>query len=135
MSTLKLLLVDDHEAFLNAAIRQFRKVDWVEVSGTAANGIEAIRQCESLVPDAVLMDLAMPEMGGLQAARLIKAQDSPPYVIITSHFDDSEHREHAVRAGADAFVGKLSYLQDALPLLAQLRATRDGDVRRDEHAG
>lgn len=122
MPRLKLLLVDDHEAFINAAIRQFRKLDWVTVAGTAANGIEAIRQCEALHPDAVLMDLAMPEMGGLQATRLIKAQDAPPYVIVTSHFDDNEHREHAARAGADAFVGKLSYLQEALPLLERLHA-------------
>jgi two-component system invasion response regulator UvrY len=71
------------------------------------------------------MDMAMPEMGGLQAARLIKAQDEPlPYIVIASHFDDTEHREHALRAGADAFVSKLAYIQDVLPLLERL-ATED----------
>ncbi|MGY0558876.1 response regulator [Lysobacter sp. A421] len=117
MRTLTVLLVDDHEGFINAAIRHLRRVDWVNVVGSAANGIEAIAQCEALLPDVVLMDLAMPEMGGLQATRLIKAQDKPPYVVIASHFDDAEHREHALRAGADAFVSKLSYLHDVMPLL------------------
>lgn len=122
MRTLKLLLVDDHEGFINAAMRHFRRMDWIDVLGSAGNGIEAIAQCEALRPDAVLMDLAMPEMGGLQATRLIKAQDNPPYIVIASHFDDAEHREHAVRAGADAFVSKLSYIHDVVPLLEALSA-------------
>ena len=90
---LSVLLVDDHEGFINAAVRHLRRLDWVNIVGSAGNGIEAIAQCEALRPDVVLMDLAMPEMGGLQATRLIKAQDAPPYVVIASHFDDAEHRE------------------------------------------
>ncbi len=122
MRTLKLLLVDDHEGFINAAMRHLRRLDWIELVGSAGNGIEAIAQCENLRPDVVLMDLAMPEMGGLQATRLIKAQDNPPYIVIASHFDDVGHREHALRAGADAFVSKLSYIHDVVPLLDQLVA-------------
>jgi DNA-binding NarL/FixJ family response regulator len=117
---LSVLLVDDHEGFINAAVRHLRRLDWVDIVGSAGNGIEAIAQCEALRPDVVLMDLAMPEMGGLQATRLIKAQDAPPYVVIASHFDDAEHREHALRAGADAFVSKLSYIHDVMPLLEKL---------------
>lgn len=120
MRTIKLLLVDDHEGFINAAMRHLRRIEWIQVVGSAANGIEAIAQCDKLRPEVVLMDLAMPEMGGLQATRLIKAQDNPPYVVIASHFDDAEHREHALRAGADAFVSKLSYIHDVLPLLEKL---------------
>ena len=117
---LKVLLVDDHPGFINAAMRHLRRLEWIEVVGSAGNGIEAIAQCEVLRPDAVLMDLAMPEMGGLQATRLIKTQDAPPYIVIASHFDDSEHRAHALRAGADAFVSKLSYIHDVMPLLQKL---------------
>lgn len=124
---LSVLLVDDHEGFINAAVRHLRRLDWVDVVGSAGNGIEAIAQCETLRPDVVLMDLAMPEMGGLQATRLIKAQDAPPYIVIASHFDDAEHREHALRAGADAFVSKLSYIHDVMPLLERL-AGRAGEA-------
>ncbi len=123
MRKLRLLLVDDHEAFLNAAKRALRKESsWVEVVGVALNGIQAIAQCEELKPDAVLMDMAMPEMGGVQATRVIKAQDEPPFIIIASHFDDVEHRDHAKRSGADAFVSKLSYAFDTLPHLKRLHA-------------
>lgn len=120
MRNLRVLLVDDHDGFINAAMRHFRKVEWLEIAGTAGNGLEAIERSEALRPDAILMDLAMPEMGGLQATRLIKAQDDPPYIVIASHFDDSEHRDHAMRAGADSFVSKLSYLQEVMPILERL---------------
>ena len=120
MRTLRVLLVDDHDGFINAAMRHFRKVEWLDIAGTAGNGLEASERSEALRPDAILMDLAMPEMGGLQATRLIKAQDEPPYIVIASHFDDAEHREHAMRAGADGFVSKLSYLQEVMPILERL---------------
>ena len=117
MSKVTVLLVDDHEGFINAALRHFRRFSWLEVVGTAANGLEAIERSDALRPQVVLMDLAMPEMGGLQATRLIKTQDDAPYIVIASHFDDAEHREHALRAGADGFVSKLSYIQDVMPIL------------------
>jgi NarL family two-component system response regulator LiaR len=121
MSKITVLLVDDHEGFINAAMRHLRKLDWLEVVGRASNGLEAIERSETLRPHVVLMDLAMPEMGGLQATRLIKTQDAPPFVVIASHFDDAEHREHAMRAGADNFVSKLSYIQEVLPILEKFR--------------
>ena len=83
MNKITVLLVDDHEGFINAALRHLRKLPWIEVVGQAGNGLEAIERSEALRPDVVLMDLAMPEMGGLQATRLIKAQDNPPFIVIT----------------------------------------------------
>ena len=124
MSKITVLLVDDHEGFINAALRHLRKVEWLDVVGRASNGLEAIERSETLRPDVVLMDLAMPEMGGLQATRLIKTQDAPPFVVIASHFDDAEHREHAMRAGADDFVSKLSYIQEVLPILEKFKDRR-----------
>ncbi|MEA5668404.1 DNA-binding response regulator [Stenotrophomonas sp. ATCM1_4] len=125
MSKLTVLLVDDHEGFINAAMRHFRRIEWLEVIGSAANGLQAIERSETLRPRVVLMDLAMPEMGGLQATRLIKTQDDAPYIVIASHFDDSEHREHALRAGADNFVSKLSYIQEVMPILEALKEQGD----------
>ena len=124
MSKITVLLVDDHEGFINAALRHLRKVEWLEIVGRASNGLEAIERSETLRPDVVLMDLAMPEMGGLQATRLIKTQDAPPFIVIASPFDDAEHREHAMRAGADDFVSKLSYIQEVLPILEKFKDRR-----------
>lgn len=123
---LTLLIADDHEAFLSAAERHLRRVDGIKVIGRAANGLDAVAQAEALKPDVVVLDLAMPEMGGLQATRLIKAQDQPPWIIIASHFDDPEHREHAQRAGADAFISKLNYIADLVPMLQARIDARSG---------
>ena len=136
MRELKVLLVDDHAGFISAAVRHLRRLPWLTVVGSAGNGVEAIAQCEILRPDVVLMDLAMPEMGGLQATRLIKAQDNPPYIVIASHFDDGEHRDHALRAGADAFVSKLAYIHEVMPLLEALAGPRaDGAAAPVAQAG
>ena len=117
MTLIRLLIVDDHDAFLNAAERHLRRVAHVAIIGRGRNGIEAVVLADELKPDVVVLDLAMPEMGGLQATRLIKAQDEPPFVVIASHFDDVEHREHSQRAGADAFISKLNYIAELLPII------------------
>lgn len=124
---LRLVVVDDHAGFRQALARSLRRFDWVRIVGEGENGLEAIKRSEELRPDVVLLDLAMPEMGGLQACRLVKAQEQPPFVAIVSHFDDSQHREHAVRAGADAFVSKMYVMQELMPLLEQWRALRIGN--------
>lgn len=120
MKQLTVLLVDDHEGFISAAMRHFRKLDWLEIVGNATNGLEALELSELLKPQVIVMDLAMPKMGGLQATHLIKKQDNPPYIIIASHFDDAEHRDHAQRSGADNFISKLSYVQEVMPILEHL---------------
>lgn len=117
MTANTILLVDDHEGFLESAERFLKTIPRIEVIGKAMNGKEGVEQAQALQPDIVLMDLAMPEMGGLQATRLIKAQDDPPLVAIISHYDDVQHREHAAKAGADAFVSKLWYVHEIREIL------------------
>lgn len=126
MTLIRLLIVDDHDAFLNAAERHLRRAEHVAIVGRGRNGIEAVALADELKPDVVVLDLAMPEMGGLQATRLIKAQDDPPFVVIASHFDDAEHREHAQRAGADAFISKLNYIAELLPIIDARAGTAQG---------
>jgi two-component system invasion response regulator UvrY len=126
MTLIRLLIVDDHDAFLNAAERHLRRVAHVAIVGRGRNGIEAVALADELKPDLVVLDLAMPEMGGLQATRLIKAQDEPPFVVIASHFDDVEHREHSQRAGADAFISKLNYIAELLPIIDSRAGTAQG---------
>jgi len=109
MKTFKTLLVDDNEAFLVLARHLLATVPEIEVVGLGHDGYDAVRMAEELRPDLILMDLSMPGMGGLQATRLIKAQDSPPHILIASHYDDAEHREYTAQAGADGFISKQDY--------------------------
>lgn len=114
------MLVDDHEGFLESAERYLCTLPWVQVIARANCGREAVELAERLAPQVVLMDLSMPEMDGLTATRLIKAQTAPPRVVIVSHYDDAQHREHVARAGADGFVSKLWYVHEIVPVLRNL---------------
>lgn len=95
MKTLRTLLVDDNRPFLILARHLLEDCAEIDVVGEAHDGNEAVRLAESMRPDLIIMDLAMPGMGGLQATRLIKAQSNTPLVIIASHYDDPRYREHA----------------------------------------
>lgn len=111
MDKLRTLLIDDNKGFVVLAKHLLASVPEVDVIGCGYDGFDAVRMAEELRPDLIIIDLAMPGMGGLQATRLIKAQDSPPRVIIASHYDDASHREHAAGAGADGFVNKQEFEQ------------------------
>lgn len=109
ISTFKTLLIDDNEAFLTLAMHLLKPNSRIEIVGRGHTGFDAVRLADSLKPDLILMDLSMPGMSGLQATRLIKAQDAPPIIFIVSQHNDAEHREHSARAGADGFVSKQDF--------------------------
>lgn len=120
MTIFKTLLIDDNEAFLTLAMHLLKGNPRIEIVGRGYTGFDAVRMAETLKPDLILMDLSMPGMGGLQATRLIKAQDAPPYIFIASHHNDAEHREHSARAGADGFLSKQDFDTALDPLLNEM---------------
>ena len=78
----------------------------IEVVGQAESGEAAIAQVQRLNPDVVVMDLAMPEMNGLEATRHLKRFPQPPKVILLTLYDNSEYSMAARLAGADGFITK-----------------------------
>ena len=101
---LRILIVDD-----SARARQSIKAllgthPAVDALREATNGCEAVALAETWTPDAVLMDVRMAEMDGLEATRMIKARQPHIKIIIVSMYGDYEAQ--AFEAGADAFVNK-----------------------------
>ncbi|MDT0494607.1 response regulator transcription factor [Streptomyces griseus] len=79
----------------------------IEVVGQAVNGLDAITQVDELVPDVVLMDIRMPELGGIEATRRITAREgSTVKVLVLTTFDLDEYVYEALRAGASGFLLK-----------------------------
>jgi len=109
MKKLKTILVDDNKAFVVLAKHLLAGCESIEIIGAGYDGYDAVRLAEELHPDLIIMDLLMPVMGGLQATRLVKAQNDPPMVIIASHYDDPRYREHAAEAGAEGFISKNNF--------------------------
>ena len=120
MRTLRTLLVDDNRPFLILARHLLADCPEIEVVGEAHDGHQAVNMAESMHPDLIIMDLAMPGMGGLQATRLIKAQDQPPMIIIASHYDDPAHREFVAQVGAEGFVNKQRYEIEVIEFVRKL---------------
>ncbi len=124
MDQIRTSVVDDHRAFRTLAGALLDDHPAIEVIAFGESGEEAVELCERHKPDLLLVDISMPRMGGLQAARLIKAQDEPPHIVIVSNFDDAGHREHAAAAGADNFIGKAEFMEGVDRVVTQLQALR-----------
>ena len=115
---LRVLLADDHEIVRQGLASLLSEEDTIEIVGEAANGREAVDLAQKLEPDVVVMDVAMPIMGGDEAARQIK-QDLPQTRIISlSMFEDPELREKMYQAGAENYVLKTAPSRE---LLAAIR--------------
>lgn len=124
MSRIRVLIVDDHTLLRDGLCALLELVPDIEVVGEAGNGKEALEKARELVPDVVLMDIEMPVMDGLEAARRITAQHSGSKVIVLSQYEDSEHVVDAVEAGVRGFVNKTAASTE---LAASIRSVHRGD--------
>lgn len=125
MTKIRLLLVDDHE-IVRAGLRMlFSAEPEVEIVGEGSSGEEAIALVQALQPDVVLMDVAMPGMGGIEATRHIKASNPSVAVLALTMHEDEEYFFQMLAAGASGYVPKRAAPDD---LMSAIRIVRQGDV-------
>jgi DNA-binding NarL/FixJ family response regulator len=103
---IQVLVVDDHGSVRRGLRFVLDVYDDLALAGEATNGKEAVELCRVLQPDVVLMDLHMPEMGGVTAARIIRRKFPQIAVVALTSFNDSNLRELAAQAGIDRFLPK-----------------------------
>ena len=101
-----ILLVDDHPLLRQALKDLLQKEADFEIVGEAGDGEEAIRLCERLQPDVVLMDLLMPKMDGVTAIKAIKSRWPQIQIIALTSFKEKEYVEGALKAGANGYLLK-----------------------------
>lgn len=125
MGNIRVLLVDDH-AILREGIRYLLSASGeVEVVGEAQDGVEALEMVEQLMPDAVLMDIAMPRMNGIEATTELKRRHPELPVLILSMYDSEEYVLPILKAGASGYVLKRAAAQE---LVSALKAVVAGQV-------
>lgn len=106
MNKLRVMLAEDHPVYREGLAGLLSASDEFDVVGTCADGEDAIRLASELQPDVVVMDLNLPGIDGVEAARAIASQPGAPGVLMLSMFDDDEMVFHAMRAGARGYLVK-----------------------------
>jgi two-component system, NarL family, nitrate/nitrite response regulator NarL len=101
----RVVVADDH-AFIRQGIRAMFEARGWTVSGEAADGQEAVELVQKLRPVLVVLDISMPVLNGLQAAKAIRASVPSTKIIVLSMHDSPHARKEALKAGADGYVTK-----------------------------
>lgn len=100
-----ILLVDD-AAFMRMMLKDILTKNGYNVIGEAENGAQAVEKYKELKPNLVVMDITMPEMDGIQAAKAIKAEDANALIIMCSAMGQQAMVIEAIQAGAKDFIVK-----------------------------
>ena len=103
---LRVLVCDDHPVYRDGLSMLLSSLDGLEVVGTAADGVEAVRLTGELQPDVVVMDLQMPELNGIEATARMTAEHPHVAVLVLTMYDDDESVFAAMRAGARGYLLK-----------------------------
>jgi DNA-binding NarL/FixJ family response regulator len=105
---IRVLIADDHAMIRDGLAALLRGDERIEIAGTAADGREALRLARELRPDVIVMDIAMPELNGVEAMRELHARSPEARVLILSMFSTLEHVQQAFNAGASGYLLKES---------------------------
>jgi len=101
----RVLIVDDDEG-IRDALRDLLAEEGFDITGVAHNGVQAVTMAATDPPDVVLMDLRMPGMDGISAARMIRDEDAIIQVVVLSAYDDPGFTQNAEDAGVYAYLVK-----------------------------
>jgi DNA-binding NarL/FixJ family response regulator len=121
---IRILLADDHRMVRRGFRLILQSQDDMDVVGEAGNGREAVAQTIALRPDVVVMDVAMPELNGIEATRRIREAQPGAHILALSVHRDGVYVREIVRAGADGYILKESADTE---LLAAVRAVAGGN--------
>ena len=112
MAIIRVLIVDDHTLFRKGLKKLLESMGNIEVIGEAKNGVEAVKQVATINPQVILMDIAMPEMNGLEATRQIHEQFPSIAIIILTMYDDEEFLKQSLEYGAIGYLLKNTSIEE-----------------------
>jgi DNA-binding NarL/FixJ family response regulator len=121
--SVRILLADDHKIMRDGLKALLEKQPGMRVVAEAESGIETLRLARECRPDVVIMDIAMPDMNGIEAARQLQAEGSNTKVVALSMHADRRFVSEVLKAGASGYVLKQSAFED---LVQAIRAVLTG---------
>lgn len=124
MSKIKVMIADDH-ALVREGISAFLRMSSdIEVVGEASDGLEAIEVAREINPDVILMDIAMPKLGGLEATIELKKICPDTKILIVTQYNDKEYVNRLLKAGVSGYILKRAAGTD---LIAAIKAVSRGE--------
>ena len=124
----RILIADDDDLFAKALVASLQRVRGLDIVGRAADGLEAVELVSSLVPDVVLMDIAMPRLDGISATRRITDAGTGTRVLIVSAMTDAETAGRARSAGAAAYFFKGCSTDDLVAAIREVAPSPNLDA-------
>ncbi|MBL8016976.1 MAG: response regulator transcription factor [Ignavibacteria bacterium] len=119
---IRIIIADDHHIFRKGILSIAAEDSSVEVTGEASNGEEALKLVRELKPDIAILDIDMPVMSGLDAARKIKEEGLNTRVVILTIHKDKEYFDEALELDIKAYVLKESIANDLIDCIKQVAA-------------
>lgn len=128
MSRIRVLIADDHAIVREGVRAVLALADDIEVVAEASDGAEAVAACRRLVPHVVLLDVAMPGLGGLEAALEIRKEQPDVKIIVLTQYEDREYIRRFLAVGVSGYVLKRT---SASELVSAIRAAHRGGLVLD----
>lgn len=132
MNTYRIVVADDHASIREEIKRVLRECAEVKVVGEACDGLEALALVKELPPDMVILDISMPNLGGIGATRQIKRLHPEVKVLILTMHNSREYFHTALLAGADGYLLKTEANTELSPAIEKIR---QGKVYISPHLG
>ena len=137
---IRVLLVDDHPLLRDGVAGMIEDQSDMELVGEASTGLEAIDKFRKHRPDVTLLDLQMPEMGGIEAIKTIRDESPEARIIILTTYKGDAHVLSALRSGAQAYLLKSTLRRELLDTIravykGQKRIPAEVAAQLAEHAG
>jgi DNA-binding NarL/FixJ family response regulator len=132
-SVVRVLVVEDSTPFRQAIKSLLQERPYLQIVGEAVNGLEAVQKFADLHPDIVLMDIGLPQVNGIEAARHIREQAPQSRIIFLTQEGSAEVVREAFRLGARAYVSKMKAANELLEAIDEVMSGRrfvTGRLRR-----
>jgi len=120
METIKIMVVDDHPAFRDGLSRLLQEEADLEVVATPGDGEQAVELAVKLKPNVIVMDISMPKMNGIEAAKIIKANNPGIAILMVSAYSYQSYVLAALRAGAAGYLLKNAPLQELMKAIRMI---------------
>ena len=125
MEPYRVLLAEDHRLFREFLRKNLEEVAGLEVVGEAGNGLELLESIKELQPHMVILDIEMPILSGMEAARIIKKGYPEIKILLLTMYKDEEHLNQALKAKVDGYLLKENMFND---LVNAIERIRDGQL-------